>query len=82
MIIFLRTIPCLVLPVEVVDDFGMSRFHKSPFFTQLSEDLHNNPVSVGASPFDLHINSILAVYTFFTALSYQSLPYRVYSEDH
>ncbi|XP_053369104.1 adhesion G-protein coupled receptor D2 [Clarias gariepinus] len=28
---------------EVVDDFGMSRFHKTPFFTQLSEDLHNNP---------------------------------------
>lgn len=67
--------------IEVLDDFGISKFPSTPLFRQISKDLHADLVSMSTSTSAVHGSSIMAVYTFFKLLSYQSLPYYAYSED-
>lgn len=54
----------LVLIIELLGDIGTSKFPNTPFFTQISRDLHANPVSRRASISAIHGNSSMAVYTF------------------
>lgn len=64
-ITFVRMIMLLVLITELLDDFGISNFPKTPFFTQIIKDLlHANPVSARVSTSAFHVKSSMAVDTF------------------